>query len=259
MRTSTVIGLLGLSAVALAAPTSTSGITIMTITSTVSSCPNSSATGTAIGGGSGSGVVGTSSGHSPASSASSSKATSASPSAASQPASGPGSPQSINNLKDKIKHVVHIILENRSFDNILGGFTIGDMDTAARNGPFCNPANTTDPNSQVFCAGPKDYDVITNDPDHSVTGNNFEFFSTFHPSDADILSGKLTPNNNGFIENQIRKYGKSPNNATYDATQVMNYYLPEQIPVISSLVNNFVTFDKWFSCIPGVGLVMSNR
>jgi hypothetical protein len=165
------------------------------------------------------------------------------------PSGGPGSPSSIKNLKDKIKTVVHILMENRSFDNLVGGQTSLPVDGPARNGPFCNPANLSVPHSTLECTAPRDLDVIANDPDHSVSGNNFEFYGTFHPNDTLIQSGKLLPSQAGFVENQIRRYNL---NDSFAGTQIMHFYTPEQVPVITSFCENFVTFDKWHSCVPGV-------
>ena len=34
--------------------------------------------------------------------------------------------------------------------------------------------------------------------------------------------------------------------------QVMNYYTEDQVPVLTELVQNFVTFNHWHSGVPGV-------
>jgi phospholipase C len=165
---------------------------------------------------------------------------------------GPGSAASIQNLKKNIKNVVQIVMENRSFDNLVGGQTFTkDIDTPANNGPYCNKVNTTDPNSKSFCTRAKDFDSITDDPDHSVHGNNFQFYGTFHPDDQKILSGKLVANNKGFLEQHLRAHPKLTD-PDFAAREVMAYYTPDQVPVITSLCEEFVTFDKWHSCVPGV-------
>lgn len=164
-----------------------------------------------------------------------------------------GSPESIANMKDKIKNVVHILMENRSFDNIVGGQTSIPVDGPARNGPFCNAVNITDPNSAVICSQAKDFDSITNDPDHSIAGNNFQNYGTFMPDNAAVENGTFVAGQQGFLQDHLRKYPKL--NATYAAAQVMNYYTPDQVPVITSFCENFVTFDKWHSCVPGVSAI----
>ncbi|KAL1961977.1 hypothetical protein VTN77DRAFT_712 [Rasamsonia byssochlamydoides] len=160
-----------------------------------------------------------------------------------------GSPQSIQNLKDKIQHVVWILLENRSFDNILGGFNRDGFDNPSTNGPFCIPQNVSDSKGATWCTKLKDFDSVLNDPDHSVTGNNLEFYGTFSPDNAAIASGKLQPSQNGFVEKQLISYPTlSP---TVAAEQVMGYYSEDEVPTIADLVDEFTVFNRWFSCVPG--------
>ncbi|KAJ7315779.1 phosphoesterase family-domain-containing protein [Mycena albidolilacea] len=164
-----------------------------------------------------------------------------------------GSPESIANLKDKIRHVVWVLLENRSFDNILGGVNRPGLDNPTNNGDVCIPVNVTDP-SVTQCTRSKDFDSVLQDPDHSVTGNNFEFYSTFVPDDAAIQNGSLTATNQGFIQQQMLVWGPlggENNTVALSAAQVMGYYDEEEVPTIVDLVDGFTTFNYWFSCIPG--------
>ncbi|KAJ5329286.1 hypothetical protein N7452_009676 [Penicillium brevicompactum] len=157
---------------------------------------------------------------------------------------------SIANLKNKIKNVVILEMENRSLDNVLGGQTIKGLDNPINNGPFCNPYNLTDASAGQVCSSAKDFDSILDDPDHSVTGNNIEFYGTFAPSNAAIASGELTPNQQGFVHEQLRRYGDDVDKAAL-AKQVLNYYTEEEVPVFTSLVQNYLTFNHWHSDHPG--------
>lgn len=157
----------------------------------------------------------------------------------------------IANLKARIKNVVILEMENRSLDNVLGGQTIGGLDNPIHNGPFCNPYNLTDPAAGLVCSTANDYDSITNDPDHAVYGNNLEFYGDFTPDNEAIASGRLQPTQQGFVQEQLRLYGSTVNRSTL-AQQVMNYYTEDQVPVLTALVQNFVTFNHWHSAIPGV-------
>lgn len=156
----------------------------------------------------------------------------------------------IDNMKAHIKNVVLLVMENRSFDNILGGQTLKGLDNPYHNGPFCNPYNLTEPTRGEYCGVAKDYDSIADDPDHAVYGNNIEFYGTFNPSNDDILSGKLVANQKGFVHEQLRLYDADVNQTTL-SEQVMNFYTEDQVPVLTSLVQNFVTFNYWHSSIPG--------
>ncbi|BAE60314.1 phosphoesterase family-domain-containing protein [Aspergillus flavus] len=174
----------------------------------------------------------------------------------------PGSKESIENLKDKVENIVWLILENslwyvktstniwsRSFDNILGGVRRQGLDNPINNGPFCNYKNASDPSSGKYCTQAKDYDSVFNDPDHSVTGNNLEFYGTYTPNNGAIASGKVVADQSGFLNAQLNDYPKlAPEEAT---RQVMGYYTEEEVPTLVDLVDEFTTFNSWFSCVPG--------
>ncbi|KAJ7845905.1 phosphatidylglycerol specific phospholipase C [Mycena leptocephala] len=160
-----------------------------------------------------------------------------------------GSQASVSNLKDKIKHVVWVLLENRSFDNILGGVKRPGLDNPINHGDVCNPVNVTNLSGPSLCTRIKDFDSIANDPDHSITGNNFEFYGQFAPDNAAIQSGSITATNQGFVEKQTISYPTiTPEMA---AAQVMGYYNEAEVPTLVDIVDEFTTFNYWFSCIPG--------
>lgn len=161
------------------------------------------------------------------------------------------SSSSIRNLKNHIKNVVILEMENRSLDNLLGGQTLQGLENPINNGPYCNPYNLTDSSMGTVCSAAKDYDSILDDPDHSVTGNNIEFYGTFTPSNAAIASGKLTPTQQGFVHEQLRRYGDDVNKTSL-AKQVINYYTEDEVPVLTTLVQNYLTFNHWHSDHPGV-------
>jgi phospholipase C len=163
----------------------------------------------------------------------------------------PLSSPSIANLKSKIKNVVILEMENRSVDNLLGGQTIKGLDNPINNGPFCNPYNLTDPSAGTVCSSAKDFDSVLDDPDHSVTGNNIEFYGSFVPNNAHIAQGELTPTQHGFVHEQLRSYGDDADKA-YLAKQVINYYIEDEVPVMTTLVQNYLTFNHWHSDHPGV-------
>jgi phospholipase C len=166
------------------------------------------------------------------------------------------SESSIKNLKNVIKNVVVLELENRSLDNLLGGQTIKGLENPINNGPFCNPYNLTDASQGQACSAAKDFDSILDDPDHSVTGNNIEFYGTFSPNNADIASGKLIPGQKGFVHEQLRSHAGDLANKDL-AKQVLNYYTEDEVPVLTSLVQNYLTFNHWHSDHPGVSLLSS--
>ncbi|KAJ5475129.1 hypothetical protein N7539_008195 [Penicillium diatomitis] len=159
-----------------------------------------------------------------------------------------GSKESIANMKDKVENVVWILMENRGFDNILGGVHKKELDNVVNNGPFCNPVSVADPKGQTMCSQFKDFDSVTHDPDHSVTGVNFELYGTWNPDNAAIANGTLKPNLSGFVQRQAERYKIDDKLAT---EEVMGYYSENEIPTMVDLVNEFTTFNYWHSCVPG--------
>jgi phospholipase C len=157
----------------------------------------------------------------------------------------------LENLKAHIKNVVVLVMENRSLDNLLGGQRQKGLDNPIHNGPFCNPYNVSNHGEGFVCSAANDYDSITNDPDHAVYGNNFQFYGSFNPDNEAIASGGLKPTQQGFVHEQLRLYGSKVNRSTL-VQQVMNYYTEDQVPVLTALVKNFVTFNHWHSAVPGV-------
>ncbi|KAJ5232647.1 hypothetical protein N7468_005603 [Penicillium chermesinum] len=137
-----------------------------------------------------------------------------------------GSKESIANLKDKVENVVWILLENRAFDNMLGGVHRNGLDNVVNNGPFYNPQQVNDPSSKKWPSQYKDFDSVLHDPDHSVTGNNFEFYGTYTPDNQAISNGTLKPNLKGFVDRQLSSYpGLDPQRATQE---VMGYYSEDE-------------------------------
>ncbi|KAL4778040.1 phosphoesterase [Aspergillus varians] len=162
----------------------------------------------------------------------------------------PHTSRSIDNLKSHIKNVVILVMENRSLDNILGGQTTKGFENPVQSGPFCNPFNLTDPAEGQACTAPKSFDSVINDPDHAIYGNNIQFFGEYVPDNEAIASGKLKATNKGFAHEQMRLY-EAKADKTDLVKQVMHYYTEEQVPVLTSLVKNYLSFNHWHSDIPG--------
>lgn len=161
-----------------------------------------------------------------------------------------GSSESISNMKDKIENVVWILLENRAFDNILGGVHRSGLDNVVNNGQFCNPPNLTSPFDGKQCSVFKDFDSVRHDPDHSITGNNQEFYGDYTPNNAAIANGSLTPSMNGFVARQLLSYPDISSKRAGE--EVMGYYSESEVPTLVDLVDEFTTFNYWHSCVPGV-------
>ena len=171
---------------------------------------------------------------------------------------GAGSQASVQNMKQKVKNFVVLVMENRSLDNLLGGQKTKGLDNPINSGPFCNPFNLTDSSQGQACSQASDFDEVIDDPDHAIYGNNIEFYGNFTPSNNEISSGFAQPSMKGFVHEQLRSYMSKEHNRTFLAQQVMNYYTEDQVAVLTALTQNFVTFNHWHSDIPGVSSVVAS-
>jgi phospholipase C len=159
----------------------------------------------------------------------------------------------MGNPLQKINHVVVLMLENRSFDNLLGWlydpanaapFNMVPPDFEGLNrGKFSNKM----PDGTVVPAGK------TNDP-RSPQPNPGEPFQDVYSQvyDVPLVDPKdvpadppHAPNMQGFIRNYADQKDKPD-----DPAKIMLSLTPETIPVLSSLAHHYAVFDHWFSSIP---------
>ncbi|KAH8896795.1 phosphoesterase [Thozetella sp. PMI_491] len=151
----------------------------------------------------------------------------------------------------KIKNVVILVEENRSFDTFAGGLDYNPDIDGLLGHNYCNSMNATDPHQMAdVCAGPLAADVAADDPNHSISGVNMQIFSTWHPDEALVNSSPAWKYQNmrGFVTEQATAYST---NDSARAAEAINYYPPEHIPVFSTMAENFVLFDRWFCSVPG--------
>jgi phospholipase C len=156
----------------------------------------------------------------------------------------------------QIQHIVVVMLENRSFDNMCGwlykpGTTqpsqfLGLDKTPQFNGnksTYFNPVNESYFDGQSTETYPVfDRANATNmpnpDPEENFPNVNYQLFGKEDPS----------PNpkwpNMGFVINYAKVTG------TDIPVQVMEPFSPDQVPVISALATNYAISDAWHSSVP---------
>jgi len=170
-----------------------------------------------------------------------------------------------------LDHVVVVMFENRSFDNLLGRlYEPGEV--ASFDGVFekelSNPipewADDRADRGAVAYGVARNMDTPNPDPGEEYQHVNTQLFGIVEPgSNRGRLADKMTapfnapapgrvPTMDGFVADYISAFwaerGRQP---TYDEySQIMAGYTPEQIPVLSSLARGFATFDHWFAEVP---------
>lgn len=151
-------------------------------------------------------------------------------------------------IRSNIKHVVYLMLENHSFDNIAGYWDFNpDIDNLKNLAtPYCN--NYTNANWTVWgeplaiCAGPYEDEVPLTDPDHNFAGTSYEIYQNWEPSLND------TPTMGGFIERQSDKYSATPGDTSF----VIKAYNQEKTQTLATLAQNYAFFDSYHAEHPCV-------
>lgn len=146
---------------------------------------------------------------------------------------------------DRLKHIVVLMMENRSFDHLLGGLSLvmenGKKKYPDINGLTGNESNP-DTNGNVVKVQPnaKFQSQLDPDPDHHFPGVDRQIFGGAAPGPARVA------NMQGFVKDyftQTHNVKRSHN--------IMSYFSPDKLPVLTTLATEFAVFNGWFSSIPG--------
>lgn len=141
-----------------------------------------------------------------------------------------------------IQHVVVLMLENRSFDCMLGPLYPDDPDyrglTLKENNVH---AGKTYPVWNDSGMSPQMASILTPDPGELFTDINQQLI-------GEAGRSKNVPPMSGFAENYAGQ--KSSPGATPQAGDVLHYFTPAQVPIISELVRSFGVCDEWFAGAP---------
>jgi phospholipase C len=136
-------------------------------------------------------------------------------------------------LNEHIKHVVVLMLENHSFDQVLG---------AVKSAPGyegLEGVDVGDPRSNI--------DPCTKDP---LTQASTELMSIdFDPRHEHLnVMRQIADQCGGFVADFSQCYSKC---TAEERAQIMAYYRLGSLPVIHTLALNFTICDHWFSSMPG--------
>jgi phospholipase C len=140
-------------------------------------------------------------------------------------------PEAVKDANDPIKHVILLLMENRSFDQMLGCFkqVYPDMEGVDENAPGVN----LDPAGKAFKQLPTKSQQMPVDPRHET---------------INVLE-QLEDKNSGFVRNFSNFYGAT---ATDDDRQlIMSYYPLMSLHGLHRLARDFTICDHWFSSVPG--------
>jgi phospholipase C len=152
----------------------------------------------------------------------------------------------INSAARTINHVFVLMLENRSFDHMLGFSGIAGIDAMTGQPTKIAGLNGTESNSfagrQYPVTQPADW-VLALDPAHEFLNVVTQLCGT----GATYPAGGAYPpiNCSGFVSDYSSVGGQS------DPATIMKCYEPGQLPVLTSLAKEFAVCDQWYSSMPG--------
>jgi phospholipase C len=173
--------------------------------------------------------------------------------------------------KPGFEHLVVIMFENRSFDNMLGFLyppgTLPEGQTfdGVANGAYSNPSPTGPVAAHVYDGG-TDWIMRspTPDPGEEYPHVNTQLFGTVDPpGNAHVTFKEMTEPYNappagkaadmsGFVTDYINNFvateGREPRVSEYEV--IMGSFSPEMLPVMSTLAREFAVYDAWFCGVP---------
>jgi phospholipase C len=187
-------------------------------------------------------------------------------------------------LLDTFDHVVVLMLENRSFDNLLGylysqkypvppGKQFEGVDGKNISNPIPHKWQFKNkhgkPVTEVPVAPISDVDLTAVGPPYPDPGEDYPHVNTqlFNPDNPDPFNQKPYnvpfplhgPSMSGFVNDYIVNYinteflgsNPSPDQAFYDHYKyIMQSYDPADLSVLSGLAREFAVFDHWFCSVP---------
>lgn len=139
------------------------------------------------------------------------------------------------------EHLVVLMLENRSFDHMLGfiprtpEFPIDGLDPA--NLPTCDPAIGLAPVPPTKDA--KTASDLEPDPAHDFVDVNVQIFGNSDGTE-----------NGPLMRGFVKDYAATSNDVT-KGTKVMKCFSPQSLPILSTLGQEYAVCDRWFSSVPG--------
>lgn len=146
---------------------------------------------------------------------------------------------------DLIKTIVVVMMENRSFDHLMGYLSLPPYNLATIDG-LRNDPNWADKISSVYRASKyppylltDPYDLMAADPEHERDNIAVQM--------GQAANGifPLT----GFVANYATSKGAPAVNPG-DPVPVMGYFTPPEVPVTHFFAENYAVCDHWFSSLP---------
>ncbi|OZG70359.1 hypothetical protein BTA51_26315 [Hahella sp. CCB-MM4] len=163
---------------------------------------------------------------------------------------------------NKIEHVVHLMLENRSFDSVLGW--LYQHKSPQRNIPPVTPgdeyrglqsvdlASFTNDVAKLDISSPPIRGAIGASVPDIHPGEEYHHINMQLFGKHDVATGD-TPTMKGYMQDyadMLRMGGYKEDAIKSMADMVMQSFTPEQLPVLNQLAEHYAVCDEWFSSVP---------
>lgn len=137
----------------------------------------------------------------------------------------------------KLKHIVVLMMENRSFDHMLGALRAQDSRIDGLKGTETNPDST---GARIAVQPLADFQgQLDPDPNHH-----------FAAVDLQIFNGNTANSRQANMDGFINSYFQQRRDTDH-SHKIMYYFKPDQLPVLTTLAKEFAVFNRWFASIPG--------
>ena len=138
---------------------------------------------------------------------------------------------------DALRHLVVLMMENRSFDHMLGALTAVDSRIDGLDGTQTNPDTT---GALVPVQPLAEFQgQLDPDPDHHFPG-----------VDLQIFNGETAPNRVATMQGFVKSYFDQRRSVQH-SRKIMYYFSADKLPVLTTLATEFAVFNRWFASIPG--------
>jgi phospholipase C len=138
---------------------------------------------------------------------------------------------------DGLQHIVVVMMENRSFDHMLGSLTADDPRIDGIDGTFSNLDTTGEPMKQQPLA--EFQSQLDPDPDHH-----------FPAVDLQIFGGDTSPHRTANMQGFVKSYFNQRRDVRH-SQKIMYNFPKDKLPVLTTLAREFAVFNRWFASIPG--------
>jgi len=132
------------------------------------------------------------------------------------------------------------MLENRSFDHMLGYLKQLNPNIDGLNGNETNPLNPSDPSSGYVQVSNTAGYVTSVDPGHSVHSTTTQLWGDGNPHPEE------TP-----MDGFVYSYNVNAGDSSDSGAAIMECFDSQTVPAISTLATSFAVFDRWHASIPG--------